>query len=126
MRKLYFGVAMLLLLLILGIWLTVSMNSLHGRIQEDMTRAAEAACREDWPAAREAAGNARELWQKRRRFAAALLDHGPLEETDALFAELEVYDKRGMAADFAAVCALLAQQAEAMGESQQLRWWNFL
>ena len=94
-------------------------------MKQVMTRAAEAAVREDWVTARACAEKARERWQKHRRYAAALLDHGPLEETDALFAELEIYDKRSMAADFAAVCALLARQAEAMGESQRLSWWSF-
>ena len=126
MKQLWLGVAVLLVLLALGIWLTVAMDGLHGEIKQEMTQAAEAAIREDWATARTCAGKARDQWQRHRRFAAALLDHGPLEETDALFAELEVYDKRRMAADFAAVCALLAQQAEAMGESQHLTWWNFL
>lgn len=126
MKQLRLGAAILLLLLIFGIWLTFAMEGLHGELKQELTRASEAACREDWATARACAGRARDHWQRHRRFAAALLDHGPLEETDALFAELEVYDARSMAADFAAVCALLARQAEAMGESQRLSWWNFL
>lgn len=126
MKQLRLGAGVLLALLAAGLWLSLSQTRLYDSLRQELTQAAAQALEEDWSGARAAEDRAREQWQKGRHFAAAFLDHAPLEEMDSLFAELAIYNARQAPTEYAAVCTLLAQQAEAMGESHRLTWWNFL
>ena len=57
---------------------------------------------------------------------AAMVDHELLEETEKMLSELAVYRSRRLSTEYATVCLCLAKQAEAIGESQSLRWWHLL
>ena len=55
-----------------------------------------------------------------------MADHGPLEEIDSLFAQVQIYADTGKTADFAAYCTRLAKLVTAVGEAHGLTWQNLL
>ena len=81
---------------------------------------------ENWPAADRVTADAVRRWERSRKLVAAVVDHELLEETEKMLSELAVYRSRKLSAEYAAVCLCLAKQAEAIGESQSLRWWHLL
>ena len=126
MKRCWFGFALLLILLAGGLLATRGMEKIHGALSQTLETAAEAALREDWHGAQAAFEKARAEWEKWWHFSAALADHEPMEEINSLFAQLEVYAESRDAQNFAAVCALLAENLEALGEAHSLTWWNLL
>ena len=126
MKRLWFGIGILVLLLCIGIGVTIAMDRHHRNISENMQAAAAAVQSEDWESAAAYAGSAESKWNAWRHFAASFADHEPLEQMDSLFAELKVYENMTMASDYAAVCTHLSELARAIGESHALNWWNLL
>ena len=64
-------------------------------------------------------------WQQRQKLTAAFVDHEPLEEAHALFAELALMTPE-QAWEFSAVCVHLAQTFRAIAEPLDLKWWSLL
>lgn len=79
-----------------------------------------------WENAKNLAASVRQDWEKGWRFRAVFADHTHLEEIDALFRELTVYEAAGEQTDFARICALLSEKLKAMASSARLSWWNVL
>ena len=50
----------------------------------------------------------------------------PMDEIDALFAEVKVYGRQEDTTQFSAACAHLASLLDAMGESHGCYWWNVM
>ncbi len=124
MKRCRFGLGLLLVLFILG---AVSAWHLVGRMEpmaEAIDRAGAAALDAEWDLAEEIAWTVQADWENRFPFFASLTDHEPMENINGLFAQLEVYGKSRDGQNFAAVCALLARDLEAMGEAHSLKWWN--
>lgn len=126
MNKLYVGIILLLLLLGLGIGLLWGSVVFFGDFSREMERSGEAALTENWTLAMETAEKCRKNWERYRCFWAAFTDHAPIEQVQALFSQLEVYEKRHLTTEFAACCRALAQEAEAIRESHSLAWWSIL
>ena len=126
MKRLWLGAGLLLLFLLLGILLTFSFSRIHRPMADTLGSAAKQALEGQWEAACADARNARERWEKYRNFTAAVADHAPLEEMDALFSQIEVYIRMNWQGEFAALCMQLSQMAAAMEESQALTWWTLL
>ncbi len=126
MKRSKIGAWLLLFLLVIGGVSSWAMVRFTGPIGESMARAAEAALREDWAEAEALAGQARARWEKYWNFCAAFADHGPMENINGLFAQLEVYTQSRDIQNFAAVCAQLSEDTKAIGEAQSLTWWNLL
>lgn len=126
MKRSKFGLGLLLILLALGILSTWAMGKSTDPITETVRQAGEAGLRSDWAVAEEKIGEAKAQWEKRYPLCASLTDHEPMEEINSLFAQLAVYGESRDARNFAAVCALLAENIEAMGEAHNLKWWNLL
>lgn len=126
MKHVRVGIVLMVVLLGIGILLTVGMNRLRQTLSRDLTEAAQQALAENWQAADRAAESALRRWERSRKLVAAIVDHELLEETEKMLSEMDVYRKRKLSADYAAVCLCLAKQAEAIGESQSLRWWHLL
>lgn len=120
------GAWLLLILLLVGLISSWGMVRFSDPIGEAADQAASAALREDWKEAETLANQARDRWQKYWGFCAAFADHGPMENINGLFAQLEVYARSRDAQNFAAVCAQLSQDAKAIGEAHSLKWWNLL
>ncbi len=126
MRRLYVGIGLLAVLLAIGIFLTSAFVGLHEPVKTVLEQAQEAAMEDDWPRAAAITRQAHQEWKRFRKFAAAVADHEPMEEMDAMFHRLEALCRMEQVDEFASDCAELARLAEAMAESQKLVWWNLL
>ena len=126
MKRSWIGLGILLVLLVIGLLVTWGMGKLHEPIARELEQAASFALEDDWARAVPTAAAAKTSWERGRHFAACFADHTPMEEIDALFAQMEVYAAAEENTDFAAVCAELSRKVEAMGEAHGLMWWNFL
>ena len=126
MKRCWIGLGLLLVLLAGGLLVTWYMGSCHREIGAELEQAARYAQLGNWAEAADAAGDAYEDWQEEWRFSAAFADHEPMEEIDAMFAQLGTYLAARDAVSFSAVCRQLSSQLEAMGDAHGLTWWNLL
>lgn len=124
MKRGWIGSGLLAVLLIISLLVTWCMDRFHQPVAEELERAADYALAEDWENADALVRRARADWDKHWSFSAAFADHEPMEDIDALFAQTEVYRKIRDEAAFAAACAELARQVEAMGEAHGITWRN--
>lgn len=126
MKRLWFGVGLLTVILVLGILLSGVMERSNKECSALLYRAAESVLTEDWENAGSLLSASREKWQKNWAVTASLADHQPMDEIDALFAELEIYRACQDAANFGGSSAHLASLLEAMSHSHKFTLWNFL
>ena len=126
MKRLWIGVAFLGAMLAVGVVLMVLFDRVHAPMSEDLRQASQMAMAQDWEKATALTHQARAEWKRYRNLIAAVADHEPLEEMEHLLEQLDVYAQQKRTADFSALCVELASLADAMLESQQLTWWNFL
>ena len=113
-------------LLLVGLLSSWYMGRQHSDISGELEDSAWLALSGQWENARKTADRAREQWEENWAFRAAFADHKPMEEIDAMFAELTVLGAAGERTDFARVCSALSRQVESMGNAQKLSWWNIL
>ena len=126
MKRFWIGLGVLAVILALGILLNLWMGKLHSDLARQLDRAGTLAQEEQWEQAGQVARQAYARWQERRHLLAAVVDHEPLEEMERLFSQLWVYRQRHWVTEFAATGLQLARQAEAIGDSHILAWWNLL
>ena len=126
MKFVWMGTGILALFLALGIWSAVSMDDTHKQIAETLDQAAQSALADDMEAGIAAYREAKASWQKHWRVTASITDHGPMDEIDSLFSEVDVYALTEEMPHFAASCTQLAELVRAVGDAQRLTWWNFL
>lgn len=126
MKRLWLGVSFLALLLVFGIWQTVSISGIHSGLSQTLSDAALAARRQDWVAADTLSQNAQDQWEQYRHLTASFADHEPLEEAEQLFAELQLCKALSLEENYAVVCSNLSQICKAIAESFQISWWNVL
>lgn len=126
MKRGWIGLGLLAVLLVGGLLVTWRMDRCHDAIAQNLDDAADSALAEDWTAAAALAQQAKHDWETGWNFSAAFADHEPMEEIDSQFAQLAVYGSARDGISFAAVCAQLARQVEAMGDAHGLTWWNLL
>jgi flagellar biosynthesis/type III secretory pathway M-ring protein FliF/YscJ len=125
-QRFWLGTVVLAVILIFGILLTLLFSRIHHPMAQQLREAATAAQAENWEKATALAENARAEWEQYRYLISASADHEPLEQMEYLLDQLEVYAADRQKADFAALCIRLANLAEAMADTQQIRWWNLL
>ena len=126
MKRGWIGVGLLTVILILGFLTSWWMGKTHSRIAVDLDRAAGYALAENWEQAAAYAQKAKNHWQKRWHFSAAFADHEPMENIDSQLSQLSFLASARDEVTFAALCAQLSRQMEAMGEAHSLNWWNLL
>lgn len=126
MKRCWFGLGLLVFLLIGGLLATRAMTLRHKAVAARLDTAAAAAEAENWAEAERQLGAARKQWEDDWHFTAAFADHEPMEEIDGLFAQSEVYLRSHDPEALAAVCTQLSRLTEAVGEAHALNWWNFL
>ncbi len=126
MKRFWQGIVILAILLIAGILIAASMDTVHTRISDTLRQAADTAMAGDLDKAVSMAADARAQWDRYWRFTAAFADHTPMDELDGLFAEMGVFAEAGDIPHFAVTCAHLAKAAQAMADSHSLSWWNLL
>ncbi len=126
MRRLYIGAVLLVVLLALGVGIAVGMDGIHARSAAALDAAADAALDGDWQTAQLLSQQAQQMWQQNWQIVACVADHTPMDEIDALFAQLPAFVRGGEDVHFAATCAQLAQLLQAMGDAQRPDWWSLL
>lgn len=124
MKRSYIGAALLVFLCLLCGVCSWAMTAIHTPLSGQLLRAQQQVLVGAFPQGRASAVQAKAQWEKWRHFRSCISDHTPVEQIDAGFAELESYGASGEDAAFAAKCAELAQQVKAVGEAQELTWWN--
>lgn len=120
MKRFWLGVAIMTLLLALGIGATVA----TGRSCRPIAQALEQAAQLDKEQVTALSEEARSTWHRHRRFCAAVSDHEPMEEIDALFEELRIYLRCDDRVHYLECCARLATQIHAIADAQAVNWWN--
>ena len=126
MAKLWLGVGVLLLFLVLGLWINHAMNDIHTDIADTLDIAAEEALSGNLTAGQNTAAKAKASWEACWHASAAVADHAPMDEIDGLLAQVECYGRANQPGDFAACCARLSLLVRAMCEAHALTWWNLL
>ena len=126
MKRSWFGFALLVILLGICIVITVTMTRIHEPIQGDLLQAADFALAGDWERAEHFFREAEVRWTKWEHFRTGVADHTPAEEIDGDFELLKVYCAAREPVSFAGGCLQLARQVAAVGEAQELVWWNLL
>lgn len=126
MKQLWFGIGLLVLLLVGGIFSSFFIQQTQSPISAQLDRAADAGFLEKWEEAQQRFSSAQTRWEKHKKVLAAIADHGPMEEIDCLFEELEFYIRAEESAMFAGLCSRLSQLFRSLAESNLLSWWNLL
>lgn len=126
MKRFWFGIAVLAVLLGLCLWAAGAMEEIHKPIAEQLSLASEAAMDGDWSRAEVLATQAYTAWKHSWRATASVADHSPMDEVDGLFAQLPIYVREEESTHFAATCAQLSQLVEAMHDAHAFNWWNLL
>ena len=125
-RRFWYGLGVLAVLLALGLWTAWGMEGLNQPVTHALEQAAQAALNDDMAQGVALADRAQDIWCRNRGRITAVADHGPLEEIDSLFAQVQIYADTGKTADFAAYCTRLAKLVTAVGEAHGLNWQNLL
>lgn len=126
MKRSRFGAVLLAVLLLLGFGAQWGIRKCQSSVADDLAQAAEAALREDWEETDRLVHRAQAQWQRSYCITAALADHDPLEQVDAAFAVLTVWQAVEEPAAMAAGCRDLESQIRALMEEQELSWRNLL
>lgn len=126
MARGWFGVGILAVFLILGFVIAGQMDDAHLPTGELLTQAAEMTLQGEFEGAVTLGMEAKSRWEKQWSGTAAVADHSPMDEVDALFAEMEIYAQTGEEPHFAACCKELAQRVQAFADAHRFSWWNVL
>ena len=126
MKRIWIGIILLALLLGTGFWISNFMNQAHTPIAQDIRQAGNLALEERWSTAQAFSKRGQARWEKKWPVTAAIADHEPMEEIDALFAQLDAYAKTEDKVAYSALCAHLASLLEAVSQSHSLKWWNLM
>ena len=126
MRRGWFGAAILAVFLALGIGISVAMDNAHLPASRWLTQAADYTLNGEFDRAVPLAMDAKACWERHWNGTAVVADHSPMDDVDALFAEMEIYAKTGEEPHFAACCRELSQRLEAVAGAHKFSWWNVL
>ena len=124
MKRCWFGLGLLTILLIGTALITWHMDKAHQPMVEATVEAGQRAIQNDWGNAEALINQARVQWKRNWGINAAFADHEPMEEINGLFAQLDIYCQLCDSVGFAAVCGRLSQSLEAMGDAHSFTWWN--
>lgn len=126
MKRCWFGLGMLLVLLAVSLGVTWCMDAIHRPIAADLNQAAECAELGDWHNAEVFSRRAESEWDKWEHFRDCFADHTPTEEISAELAAMSESRQEREEAVFAASCARAAKMVQAVGDAHALCWWNLL
>ena len=126
MARGYIGAVVLIVFLVLGLVVSLAMNNAHAPASELLTQAADLSLAGNFDEAVPLAMEAKSRWEQAWNGTAVVADHSPMDDVDALFAEMVTYAQSGEAPHFAACCRELSQRVEAVFEAHCFSWWNVL
>lgn len=115
MKRCWLGGALLLLLLLVGLLTSRGFDSFCQSLSRDMARAAELAG-ENREEAQILTTRVRRRWESRRKLAAVLSDHAPMEQIEE---NLRLLTRAAEEEDFRETCLRLSAQLEALGSGQK-------
>ncbi len=126
MARGWFGAAILAVFLVFGFVVSGTMDNAHEPACDMLTQAADMTLAGNFDGAIPLAMEAKNRWEKAWNGTAVVADHSPMDDVDALFAEMEIYAKTGEEPHFAACCRELAKRVEAVADAHKFSWWNVL
>ena len=126
MMRGWFGAGILALFLVLGFVVSGLISHSHMPTCALLEDAAEKTLAGDFDSATELGMAAKDRWKNSWNGTAVIADHSPMDDVDALFAEMEIYAKTGEEPHFAACCKELAQRLQAVADAHKFSWWNVL
>ena len=122
----WFGFGILILFLILGFVTAGVVDNAHMPTETLLAQAAEKTLAGDFEGAVALGMAAKNRWEKHWNGTAAIADHAPMDDVDALFAEMEIYAATEEKPHFAAVCKELSNRIQAVAGAHRFSWWNIL
>lgn len=125
-KRFWLGIGILVLFLGTGLGISLGMDTIHGPAEQALEQAAEKALAGQMEEAVALARQAHARWEDNWALTASVADHSPMDEVDALFAEMEVYAQAQEDKHFAACCAQLSKLVESMAAAHRFSWWNLL
>ena len=126
MIRSWLGIVLLVLLLLMGIFTGIATKAQHTKTEQILDAAIEKAIHEEAEEAIALGKQAHRRWQKQRNITAMIADHTPMEDVDALFAQMEIYAQTGEIPHFTACCKELAARIAAVAEAHQFNLINIL
>ena len=124
MKRIWFGVVLLILMLVLGLISSTFMKETWLKQSENLNRAAILASDGDWVNARNLLAEAQAEWEEKQLLLAVLCQHEPIEQIDGLFAQLEVFSESRRTASFSSTCVFLSKLIDSLGRSHNLNLKN--
>lgn len=122
----WLGIGILVLFLALGMVISSAADNAHLETAQLLAQAAEKAVGEEFEAGTALGLQAKARWERHWDLTASIADHSPMDEVDALFAEMEIYARTGEEPHFAACCKELSLRIEAVADAHRFSWWNIL
>ena len=126
MKRLWFGAGLLAVILALGILLSGVMERGNRECARLLELASQSALAGNGEEAARLTAAAKRKWEKNWAVTASLADHQPMDDIDALFAELDAYLQAGDLTHVGGTGAHLASLLDAISQSHQLTAWNLL
>ena len=126
MKRIWIGVVLLGALLIGGIGTGEFMEQAQTSVARDVQRAGELALEGEWTLAQALVKRGQDRWEEKWPVTAAIADHEPMDEIDALFAQLKTYEKTRDGAAYSALCSHLGSLLEALSQGHRCKWWNLM
>lgn len=126
MTRGWFGLAILIVFLVLGFVTAGVMDNAHIPTEKLLAQAAEKTLDGDFEEGVTLGLEAKSRWDRHWNGTATVADHSPMDDVDALFAEMEVYAQAEEKPHFAACCQELSQRIQAMAGAHRFSWWNVL
>ena len=122
----WLGLGILIIFLALGFVVAEAMDSAHIPTEKLLEQAAEKTLQGEFEQAVALGAEAKSRWDRQWNGTATVADHSPMDDVDALFAEMEIYAKAEEKPHFAACCQELARRVQAVATAHRFSWWNIL
>lgn len=126
MGRIWFGISLLMLLLLLGIGGSTLMERNHLPHAIQLEQAASLSAAGKLSEAEKIVKDVQAQWDKRITFISILADHQPMEEIERQFAQLETFGATGDTISYSSTCACLSRMMQALGNSHSLDLRNLL
>jgi len=122
----WLGVGILIVFLVAGVVTAGAMDNAHIPTEKLLAQAAEKTLNGDFEEAVALGLEAKDRWEKHWNGTATVADHSPMDDVDALFAEMEIYAQTEEKPHFAACCKELSRRIQAVADAHRFNWWNVL
>ena len=120
MKRIWFGVGLLILLLFLSIFVGNLMGNIWQKQSENLNLAAKSASDGDWATADRLLEDAAREWERRQLLISVLSRHEEIDEIDEFFAQLKVFSAARRTVSFSSTCAALSRLLDSLWQSHRL------